>query len=339
MESIRIAQVGVGYWGKNLLRNFSSLPGVEVAMVCDARESVLGMIGRSYPGIPRTLNFEDVLSAPDVDAIVVATETVSHFDMTRAALLSGKHVFVEKPMTRSVAEAEELVQIADRDGLTLMVGHLLLYHPAYSYVHDVVRRGDLGSVYYLYGVRANLGIIRQRENVLESLAPHDIAVALHLIESEPVEVAARGMAYLQKGIEDVTFTSILFAGDELAHFHSSWLDPNKVRRLTVVGSSKMAVIDDLKGTEKVRLYDKGVDVQPGQERYADYAESLSIRSGDIHIPSVPPSEPLRLECQHFVDCLRSGDRPVSDGRNGLSVMRVLEAAQESLRQSGMPVRL
>jgi predicted dehydrogenase len=279
-----------------------------------------------------------VLTA-DVGGVVIATETTHHFGMARAALLAGKHVFVEKPMTQTVEEAEELVRLADRNELVLMVGHLLLYHPAYTYVYDVIRGGELGQVFYLYGVRANLGIIRQSENVLESLAPHDIALALHLIDSEPIEVTARGRAYIQGGIEDVAFTTILFSGGELAHFHSSWLDPNKVRRLTVVGSARMAVVDDLMGTEKVRLYDKGVDIQPGQERYADYAESLSIRSGDIHIPSIPSSEPLRLECQHFVDCLRSGSRPLSDGRNGLAVIKVLDAAQRSLAASGTPVRL
>jgi predicted dehydrogenase len=336
---IKLAQIGIGYWGKNLLRNFAAVPGAEVVMACDQRQEVLDGIARQYPGIGTTPRYEDVLESPDVDAVVVATETPQHFEMAEAALAAGKHVFVEKPMTRSVAEAERLVALAEENDLRLMVGHLLLYHPAFQYVEDLITSGALGEVYYLYSVRVNLGIIRQKENALESLAPHDLAVALSFLKSRPVSVTARGQAYIQEGVQDVAFATVAFEGGRLAHLHTSWLDPHKVRKVTVVGSKQMAVIDDVEANEKVRLYDKGVDIRPGEKRIVDYAEAMTLRSGDIHIPRIDMQEPLRLECRHFVDCVRTGETPRSDGRNGLDVVRILEAAQRSLKQGGAAVEL
>ena len=327
---VRIAQVGIGYWGKNLLRNFLAIPGVEVAAICDRDAEVR----RQYRTLRSTDRFEDILGDSAIDAVVIATETPLHFPMAEAALLAGKHVFVEKPMAQKADEAERLVRLAEERGRHLMVGHLLLYHPAFRYVEDMIRRGDLGRVYYLYSVRVNLGIIRQRENALESLAPHDLSVALAFLNQEPVAVATNGMAYLQQDIADVAFATVFFDGGALAHLHTSWLDPHKIRKVTVVGSRKMAVIDDGAGAEKVRLYDKGV-----VDSYDNYGESLAVRSGDIYIPRIAMQEPLRLECSHFVDCIRTGKTPRTDGRNGLAVVRILEAAQRSLREGGRRVSL
>jgi predicted dehydrogenase len=338
-EPVRLAQVGIGYWGKNLLRNFAAVPGARVVMACDQRRNVLDSVADAYPGILTTTRYEDVLQSPDVDAIVVATETPLHFEMAAAALKAGKHVFVEKPMAQRTEQAEQLVALADAHDRRLMVGHLLLYHPAFRYVEDLIRGGGMGEVYYLYSVRVNLGIIRQQENALESLAPHDLSVALSFLNARPVAVSAQGQAYLQKGIEDVAFATVFFENGALAHLHTSWLDPHKIRKVTVVGSKQMAVIDDAESTEKVRLYDKGVDIRPGEKRYADYAEAMMIRSGDIHIPQIAMQEPLRLECQHFVACVRTGQTPRSDGRNGLAVVRILGAAQRSLAQNGATVEL
>ncbi|HEX7071231.1 MAG TPA: Gfo/Idh/MocA family oxidoreductase [Rhodothermales bacterium] len=337
MDTVRIAQVGIGYWGRNLIRNFAAVPGVAVIQACDQRAPVLKQVSEQFPQIKTTERYEDVLENPEVDAVVVATETPLHFEMARTALEAGKHVFVEKPMAQSVAEAEALVRIAEERNLRLMVGHLLLYHPAFRYIEDLIQAGELGEVYYLYSMRVNLGIVRQKENALESLAPHDLSVALAFLSGSPVSVSAQGHAYLQPGVEDVVFGTVYFDGGQLAHVHTSWLDPHKVRKVTVVGSRKMAVIDDVEGVEKVRLYDKGVDIAPGEKRYVDYAEAMTIRSGDIHIPKIDMREPLRLECQHFVESVRNGTRPRSDGQNGLMVVRILEAAQQSLRQDGSTV--
>lgn len=338
-SEVGIAQVGIGYWGRNLLRNFASVEGARLVQACDQRPNVLQQVSAQFPGVKVTQDYEDLLTNPDVDAVVVATETPTHFEMASRALKAGKHVFVEKPMAQSVPEAEELVRLAEERDLRLMVGHLLLYHPAFRYIEDLIEAGELGDIYYLYSMRVNLGIIRQRENALESLAPHDLAVALAFLSGNPTSVSAQGQAYLQPDIEDVVFGTVFFDGGQIAHVHTSWLDPHKVRKVTVVGSKKMAVIDDVEGVEKVRLYDKGVDLAPGERRYVDYAEAMSIRSGDIHIPKIDMREPLRLECQHFVDSIRDGTRPRSDGNNGLMVVRILDAAQRSLKNDGSTVRI
>jgi predicted dehydrogenase len=338
-ETVSIAQVGIGYWGKNLLRNFAALPGTQILMACDHRPEVLDPVARQYPGIVTTTRFDDLLEHEEVDAIVVATETPQHFELAEAALSAGKHVFVEKPMAQTVAQAERMVELADGNDLRLMVGHMLLYHPAFTYVDQLIRDRELGEIYYMYSVRVNLGIVRQKENALESLAPHDLAVALSFLDGRPVAVAAHGQAYLQSGVEDVVFATVFFDNGQLAHLHTSWLDPHKTRKVTVVGSRKMAVIDDVEGTEKVRLYDKGVEVKPGEGRYAEYAEAMTIRSGDIHTPRVDMQEPLRLECRHFVECVRTGATPRTDGRNGLAVVRILEGALRSLKTNGAAVDL
>lgn len=337
--TLRIGQIGIGYWGKNLLRNFAALPEVEVAWACDQREEMRARVEREHPGTRTTARFEDLLQDDALDAVVVAVETPHHFELAEAVLQAGKHVFVEKPMAQTVEQAERLVTLADAQDRRLMVGHLLLYHPAFRYVEDAIRDGRLGDVYYLYSQRVNLGIIRQRENAFESLAPHDLSVALAFLDRAPVAVSAQGQSYLQPGIEDVAFATVYFEDGRLAHLHTSWLDPHKMRKVTVVGSRQMAVIDDVASVEKVRLYDKGVALQPGEPHYANYAEAMSLRSGDIHIPKVDMQEPLRLECAHFAECIRTGQTPRTDGRNGLAVVRMMAAAQASMQQGGARVEL
>jgi predicted dehydrogenase len=332
-DRIGLAQVGIGYWGKNLLRNFAAIPGVDVVMACDQRQDILTRVAGQFPGIQTTSIFGDILKSDDVDCVVIATETPQHAPLAQAALAAGKHVFVEKPMAQTVAEAEALVRTSEERDLRLMVGHLLLYHPAFRYVEELVRSGELGEVYYLYSQRVNLGIIRQKENAFESLAPHDLSIALQLIDARPTGVSASGQAYLQDGIEDVVFATVHFEGGKMAHLHTSWLDPHKVRKVTVVGSRKMAVIDDVMGSEKVRVYDKGVDVS--KAGYTDYAEAMTLRTGDIHIPKIDMAEPLGLECRHFIECIRTGETPRSDGRNGLAVVRMMEAAATSLAEGGV----
>jgi predicted dehydrogenase len=338
-QTIGIAQVGIGYWGKNLLRNFTNLPGTRVLMACDQRPGILDGVARQFPDLDTTSNFQDILDNKDIQGVVIATETPQHYPMAAAALKAGKHVFVEKPMAQTRAEAEALVALAEKEDRRLMVGHLLLYHPAFIYVEDLIRRGSLGEVYYLYSMRVNLGIIRQHENAFESLAPHDLSVALSFLGKKPVAISAQGQSFLQPKIEDVAFATVYFEDNKIAHLHTSWLDPHKVRKVTVVGSRMMAVIDDVESTEKVRLYDKGVEVRAGKEYYANYAEAMTIRSGDIHIPKINMQEPLRMECQHFIDCIRDRQRPRTDGRNGLAVVSLLEAAQHSLAEKGACIEL
>lgn len=336
---VRLGQVGVGYWGRNLLRNFTALDGAEVVATCDRRSEVLDRVAAEYSGVKTTANYEELLADESIDAIIVSTETPLHAEMSEQAVLSGKHVFVEKPMARTLEEAERLVAAAESKDRIIMVGHLLIYHPAFRYVDSLIESGELGDIYYLYSTRVNLGIIRKTENALESLAPHDLAVALKMLRKKPVAVSAQGQAYLQPGIEDVAFATVFFEDNRLAHLHTSWLDPHKARKTTVVGSRRMAVIDDMETVEKVRLYDKGVDSRAGQVSYANYAESMSIRVGDISIPKVAMEEPLRVACRHFIDCVREGKTPETDGRNGLEVVRLLAALQRSLRSNGAIVEV
>ena len=339
-KTIGIAQVGVGYWGKNLLRNFMGLQHAEVLQVCDQNDDVLNRLKGQHLSLSTTRNYDDVLTNTAIDAVIVATQTPLHHQLARAALKAGKHVFVEKPLAQTVDEAKELVDLAEEHDLRLMVGHLLLYHPAFTYVDTLTREGELGDIRYLYSERVNLGIIRQKENAFESLAPHDLSVALQFLKCKPLAVSATGQSFLQHNVEDVAFATIFFEEGKIAHLHASWLDPHKSRKVTVVGSKKMAVIDDMENTEKVRLYDKGVDLQPGETHgYVNYAEAMSIRTGDIIIPKIKMQEPLKLECQHFVECIRTGKTPRSDGHNGLLVVQMLEAAKQSIAKKGACIEL
>ncbi len=332
---VRLAQIGVGYWGRNLLRNFAALPGAEVAWACDTQEDARNAATATHPTIRITRDIEDVLSDDSVAAIVVATETPQHFLMAEAALRAGKHVFVEKPLAQTVDQAKRLVALAKDNDLRLMVGHLLLYHPAFRHVESLIRQNEFGNIRYLYSTRVNLGIVRRRENAFDSLAPHDLSVALAYVDSKPVAVSAQGSAYLQPNVEDVVFATIFFENGALAHIHTSWLDPHKIRKTTVVGSKMMAVIDDMEAAEKVRLYDISAEIsEPG---YADFADAVSVRSGGIVIPKIANTEPLRSECEEFVAAIVEHRAPRTDGESGLAVVRLLEAARKSTEAGGSRV--
>jgi len=333
---IRIGQIGVGYWGKNLLRNLLSMDGVRVSSICDADPSTLHRLSKELHEIKLVSAPEELFKDDQLDAIVIATESQTHASLAQRALESGKHVFVEKPLALTSIEAHELRNIVHRKGLILMVGHILEYHPAYEYVEELIGRGEIGDVYYLYSTRVNLGIFREKENALWSLAPHDVSVALRFIKEKPVAVSATGRSYLRNGIEDVAFLEIEFEHNKMAHLHVSWLDPHKIRQMTVVGSTKMVVIDDMESAEKVRIYDKGVN---GPKTYETYGEAMSIRNGDVHIPYIPMKEPLRLELEHFVRCVETGAQPKSNVESGLAVVKILEAASRSLKEHGKPMEI
>jgi len=330
-----VACVGAGYWGKNLVRVFEGLPEAELKVICDQTEAVRKSMSAQYGQVAVTAEYEEVLGDEAVEAVVLAVPAVDHFATARSALERGKHVYVEKPMTLAASEAEELVKLADQQGKTLMVGHLLVYHPAVDLLKGLVEQDELGDLFYLYTQRVNLGIVRKDENALWSLAPHDISIILHLLGQEPDTVSARGECYLQEGIEDVVFANLHFADGKMAEVQVSWLDPHKVRKLTLVGTQKMAVFDDVESAEKVRIYDKAAE----KEGYDSYGEAITLRFGDVVIPHLHMAEPLKLECQHFLECVREGKRPRSDGQQGLSVVRVLEAAQRSLEANGAPCEL
>jgi predicted dehydrogenase len=334
---IRIAVAGLGYWGPNLARNFAGLPDTEVRSLCDADGEVLARAGAAL-GVARiTVSLDDVLADPEVDAVVLATPVPTHADLAVRVLQAGKHCFVEKPLAQSSADAERAVDAAQAAGRILMVGHLLEYHPGVRKLKEIADSGDLGDIHYIYSNRLNLGVLRADENALWSLGAHDVSVVLYLAGGEePSECQARGESYMQAGIEDVVFCFLRFPSGLAAHLHLSWLDPHKERRFTVVGSRRMATFDDMDLERKVTVYDKGFD-----ERVGSYGEYIT-RSGDIWSPRVPAVEPLRVECEHFVACVRDGRTPRSDGESGLRVVRVLEALQQSLdataREAGAAAR-
>jgi len=335
---INIGLIGAGAWGKHLLRNFANLPTCTVKTVCDVSEKVRAYVSSTYPDIEVVSEFDKIVADPKIDAVVIATTPETHFDLSTRALEAGKDVFVEKPLVLEVSEGRKLVELAAKTGKLVMVGHIMVYHPAILKLKDLIDSCDLGEIFYLYSARLNLGKVRDIENALWSFAPHDISVALFLLNKEPVSVTAVAQSYLQneKGIEDVSFMTMLFKEGEMVNIHVSWLDPNKVRKLTVVGSKKMVVLDDTEASEKIRIYDKGVD--KGLD-YQTYGEYLSLRTGDIIIPKVDSSEPLRSECLHFIDCVEKRNRPRSDGAEGLKVLKILAAAQESIDGGGVPVKL
>jgi predicted dehydrogenase len=330
-DPLRLAIVGLGYWGPNLARNLARVG--ELAWACDLSPENRDRYGRLYPEARTTGDLDEVLADPALDAVAIATSVPTHHPLGMRVLAAGKHLFVEKPLALSTAEARELVEAAEAADRRLMVGHLLLFHPGLRKVKQLIRSGDLGTLRYLYGVRVNLGKIRADENALWSLGAHDIAVLLDLIEERPYELQARGECYVRPGVEDVVFGYLKFASGVVAHLHLSWLDPHKTRSLTVVGSDKMVVFDDMESDRKVTVYDKGI-TQPRADTYGEY---VGVRSGDISIPRVTSDEPLRLEVEEFAAAIREQRAPLSDGHSGIAVVEVLEGLQRSLDEGGRVV--
>lgn len=326
-SQVRLGVVGLGYWGPNLARNFAALPGCELAWCCDEDAARRERIGAMHPSARLTERLDDLLEDPSLDAVVLATPVPTHASLAERVLTAGKHCFVEKPLAQSVLDAERAVAAAKKAGRVLMVGHLLEYHPGVRLLKEVLDSEELGKARYIYGNRLNLGQIRSEENALWSLGAHDVSVVLALAGEEPSELAAHGECYMQPGIEDVVFAFMRFPSGLAAHLHLSWLDPHKERRFTVVGSKRMATFDDMELERKLTIYDKGFD-----EKADSYGEYIT-RAGDIRCPRVPNAEPLRLECEHFLHCVRDGATPRSDGQSGLRVVRVLEGLQRELDRS------
>ena len=331
-DPIRIGVVGLGYWGPNLARNFNLLPETELTWCCDADESRHEKFAGQFTDARFTTELGDLLADPSLDAVCVATPVPTHHAVARAALQAGKHVFVEKPLAWTAAEARELEALSRSAGRTLMVGHLLRFHPGVVKLRELIDEGELGDVLYIYGNRQNLGVIREDENALWSLGVHDISVVLYLLGDRPVEVSARGESYVRPGVEDVVFGYLKLGSGQIGHLHLSWLDPHKMRKMTVVGSRKMAVFDDMEADRKVTVYDKGpIETAPGK---------ITTHTGDIYVPAVSREEPLRIECRAFAAAIREGgDAHPANAAEGVAVVEVLEAMQRSLELGGATVAL
>jgi predicted dehydrogenase len=332
MNNINVGIIGCGYWGPNLIRNFVELPDANVVAVADLRQERLDHIKGRYPHITVTRNYRDFFEMP-IDAVAIATPPATHFAIARDCLVHNLHILIEKPITLNHDDAQELIDLAEARGLTTIVGHTFLYNPAVQVLKELIDSGELGQVYYIDAVRVNLGLYQSDLNVLWDLAPHDISILCYLLDGVPTSVAAQGTASIFHGKHDVAYLSLRFPDNVLAHVHVSWLDPCKVRRITVVGSHKMVVYDDVEPMEKIRIYDKSVEPPAYTDTYAEF--HCSYHYGDVVIPNIRFTEPLRLECQEFLNCISDRTTGHSCGRFGLEVVRVLEAAERSLQNGGV----
>ena len=333
---VNVAVVGYGYWGPNVVRNFQELDNARVTLCCDLSADRLAQVKRKYPSIEVTSVVDDVFENPNVDAVALATPVATHYDFARRALEHGKHVLVEKPLAASVAEAESLVEIADKRELTLMVNHTFIYTGAVRKMKELIDRGDLGELYYFDSVRINLGLVQKDVNVLWDLAPHDIAILDHLVGQQPTSVCATGASHFGTGLENVAYMTVYFDSGLIAHFHNNWLAPVKIRTTLVGGSKKMIVYDDMEVSEKVKVYDRGVDVAtPETMRQA----LIAYRLGDMWAPKLDATEALRMMASEFVDCIKTGRKPLTSGVNGLNVVRILEASEMSIKRRGREVKL
>ncbi len=329
---IGVGVIGVGYWGPNLLRNFNNVNGAEARWAADLDEARLSHISKLYPNVQTTRDYREIFADESISAVVISTPADTHCSLTCEAFESGKHVFVEKPMAMMESECRQMVAAAEKVGRQLMVGHTFLFNNAVHQIKQLIDSGELGDIFYVYINRVNLGLFREDCNVVWDLAPHDIAILNWLLGSNPESLTAVGHSYVQPDIEDVAFVNLEYPGKVMAHLHVSWLDPNKVRTITVVGSKKMLVYDDVSNTEKLRVYDKGVNVMPHYDTFGEF--QLSYRYGDIVLPRIEDSEPLRNEAEHFIECIQNNQTPRSDGYSGLEVVRALEAACDSIREGG-----
>ena len=334
---IKVGVVGCGYWGPNLIRNLRQAPDCQLKVICDTSEQRLRHMRRLHQDVATTNCFEDVLNDAEIDAVVIATPVRFHYEMAKAVLFAGKHVFIEKPMARTVAEGEELCALAEQQGLTIMVGHTFLFSPAVRRMKEIIDAGDIGELQYISARRLNLGLFQKDINVAWDLAPHDISIILHLLGEQPVSVSCQGSSHVTRGIEDVTMMYLTFGKNRCAFVQNSWLDPKKVRQMTVVGSRRMIVYDDTEPLEKLKIYDARVEVPPHYDSFAEF--TYSYHYGDAYVPYIKQDEPLKLECQHFLDCISGESSEITGGRAGLEVVRILEAAGDSLRQMGVAVDL
>ena len=336
-KQITIGVIGCGYWGPLLVRNFKSLPDCQLKAVCDLNTERLKHVRSLYPDIEGMTQTQQLLNGTNVDAVVIAAPVKHHFSLAKAALLAGKHTFIEKPMASSSAECEELIEIAARNGLVLMIDHTFLFSSPVQKIAQIVQAGDLGEIRYINCRRLNLGLFQKDINVAWDLAPHDISIILHILDELPTTINCQGNAHITPGVEDVTNMSLSFSRKRFATIQSSWLEPRKIREMTIVGTRRMIVYDDLRTREKIRIYDARVERPPHYDTFAEF--QYSYHYGDSYIPYLHQEEPLKLACQHFIDCIKTSSQPLTDGRRGLEMVRILEGASTSVKMNGAPVTL
>ena len=332
---INMGIIGYGYWGPNIVRNFSVLEGARVSSICDGNQQALNRARKSYPNSAVTQDCNDILNSTEIDAVAVITPVSTHFELAKKALENGKHVFVEKPFTATAAQAEELIALAERKKLTIMVDHTFLFTGAVNKIKEHIKMKTLGELYYYDSVRVNLGLFQHDVNVIWDLAPHDFAIMDYLVEERPMAVSACGKAHVSS-MEDTAFVTLQFNNNMIAHFNVNWLSPVKVRTTRIGGEKKMLVWNDLEADEKIKIYDKGVEVK---SKEATYRMLVNYRSGDMYAPRVEPVEALKLETQYFVRCIEKNETPINDGHAGLRVVKMLEACSESLKNNGQQVKL
>ncbi len=333
--TINVGVVGCGYWGPNLIRNFRALPNCRLRFICDRDEQRLRHVKSLFPDVEATTRYEQLIECKGLDAIVIATPVATHHRLAMASLQAGKHTFVEKPLARSTGECKELIRESGNRGLTLMVGHTFLYSSPVRRMKEILGQGDIGEIRYIASRRLNLGLFQKDINVTWDLAPHDISIILYILEETPISVNCRGSAHVTQGIEDVTTLCLEFRKQRSATIHSSWLDPRKVREMTIVGSRRMIVYDDLASVEKLRIFDTRVETPPHYDTFAEF--QYAYHYGDVYSPHLKQEEPLKVEAQHFLDCIRTGDLPLSGGRQALEMVRILEASSLSLQNAGMAI--
>ena len=331
MAKIKVGVIGAGYWGPNLIRNFSMLPEADLQIVCDLDQKRQDHIRGRYPNVFTSGNYRDILTS-DIEAVAIATPVSTHYSLTMDCLQAGKHVLIEKPIACCSSEANNIIAAGQEMGKIVMVGHTFVYNPAVVALKEIISSGEIGSVYYINSTRVNLGLYQPDINVVWDLAPHDISILLYVLGIAPFSASARGGMYVKRGVHDVAYLTVHFPDGVMADLRVSWLDPCKIRRITIVGSKKMLVYDDIEPVNKLKIYNKGVDVQPYTDTYEDF--HLAYRYGDEEPYPLKWDEPLKLECTHFLECIQSGNKPRSDGVEGLKVIRVIEAAQKSLMNGG-----
>lgn len=340
MKKINLGIIGCGYWGPNFVRNFSQMPGVRIAGICDMSPEKLAHIKHAYPTIPTYRNYNRLLKSNKLDAVIISTPAATHYTITKEALMDNKHVLVEKPISMKREEAEELIILSDKVKKVLMVGHTFLYNPAVKKIKEVIEQKKLGKIYYIHSRRTNLGPIRKDVNAIWDLSPHDISIINYLLGKYPIEVSAYSQRFLSHVLDDVGFVILRYPHNVLVHLHASWLDPKKIREMTIIGDKKMLVYEDTNTNEPIRLYDKSVMKKKYDREYRTYEEfQLIIKNGQVNSLNVPAQEPLKIECQHFINCITSGSRPLTDGENGLAVLCVLDAIDKSISGGGRFVKV
>ncbi len=334
---INVGVIGVGYWGPNIIRNFYSNLQTTVCKCCDLRKDRLDFIKRTYPSIETTADYSDLTNDPRLDILAICTPVHTHYEIAKKALSAGKHVLIEKPMTNSSVQAEELLNLAEQKNLKIFVDHTFVFTGAVSKIREVIKKGEIGDIYYFDSVRVNLGLFQHDINVLWDLAPHDISIMHSLLSQKPESVLATGVDHLKNGLENIAYLSVFYPNNVLGHIHVNWLSPVKVRETLIAGTKKMIVWDDNQPSEKVRIYDKGIDVIKSSDQIYDML--IQYRTGDMYCPKIDSTEALAVEVDHIVDCIINDKKGISSGEEGLLVVKILEAAEKSLKNRGKEIRI